>query len=256
MAFGKPPESDALSYPGISGNKFDPISAMKCWSEVIKNEKNSGYVHRVLDSHGKLNFPREWAHDLSRKNACMPNYESIDEAYTMAGWKLDKYGRSQQPDVRYLIPALRKELKVSKKEKKQRRKFDDELGSHLDFSPRSVASSRSYRSLATPLRKDLLSRGTSAPSVALVASPAPPATPPPGSRRQQRTMPSTPALSVAARSTSTLGSLALPHVNSKGERTSSIGSMRRGSSRGRIAALVRSEVTSQCSEFMDVEQLC
>lgn len=265
-AFGPPPESNVLSYPGISGNRFDPMSAMKVWAEVIKGEKESGYVHRMLESKGKLGLPDEWAHDLSRRDGILPNYESLDEVYYMTGWKKDKFGRSEQPDIRHLIPALRRSDKEGFMKKKKHQRFDDGLtwepySAQIDlYRPASALSeSRSHRSSATPLRKELLSRNASAPSLAVAA--APPLTPAPpvsASRRQQRAAPSTPALSVAALSRTLPAMRANSELSTNrgslrgGSRRDSAGSRRdsAGSRRDKITSLARSEVSSQCSELL------
>jgi len=232
VSFGPPPESNVLSYPGISGNRFDPVSAGKIWAEVIKTEKDAGYVHRTLDGHGKLNLPPEWALNVRQKNDIMPNLESLDDAYYLSGWQLDKFGRSKQPDIRKFIPAL---SKGTKKTKKKKRRVDDlELTWSNCGTPRSALPSepRSHRSLTTPMRKELLSQSASAPSLVVAAAPPPPATPPPGTRRQQRTAPPTPALSVAMSQTAP-ATFELPALRANSELSGSRGSLRRGSSRSR-----------------------
>lgn len=246
-SFGPPPESNVLSYPGISGNRFDPISAQKCWAEVIKTEQNSGYVHRMLDGHGKLGLPQAWALDRSRRDGILPNYESIDEVYYMTGWKQNKFGASQQPDIRHLIPALRK----AKKPKKERRHFDDDLrcpvpGMNMDYRPQSSAPSeaRSQRSSTSAFRKDL--KSASAPSLQAAAAPSPPADPPPLSRRLH-----TPALSAAALSQGARSPVALRPLGPKSQASSLRSSVLKEDRTKKIASLVCTEVASQCSEVMD-----
>lgn len=269
VSFGAPPESNELSYPGISGKRFDPISAQKCWADVIKTENNAGYVHRVLDGKGKLGLPEAWAKDVSRNNGMLPSYESLDEVYYMTGWKQNKFGASEQPDVNHLIPAMRKVAAERKKNKKPKRErvsdlidIWEETGITRD-PPRTKCSVRSLvmdngysvpvrdTGTATPMRKELLSRSSSAPGLVAPAAPAPPPhahyraspplAPPPGVRTQQRAAPPTPALSVAAMS-QTLPSMRARSVMS--------GSSRASVRRDKIASLVSSEFTAQCSEAL------
>jgi hypothetical protein len=233
-SFGPPPESNVLSYPGISGNRFDPVSAGKIWGEAIKREKDIGYLHRVLDQHGKLGLDERWAKDMSRKDDLMPSHGSLEDVYYMTGWKLDKYGRSQQPDIRHLIPALAK----IKGQKKVRKKVVDDL--ELTWSPRSEFSQAGSQRLAY---------SASAPSMAVARDPPPPATPAPATGRQQRGAPPTPSVrSVTAMSRTAPGGFGLPVLNANDELGESRSSVRKGTSRRyKIASLVCSEVNSQCS---------
>lgn len=248
-----------MAYPGISSNRFNPLEAGRVWAETIKHEKESGYVHRTLDGHGKLGLPRAWAQDKSRRDGLLPSYESLDEVYYMTGWKKNKVGAFEQPDVRHLIPALRK----AKKDKKPRRIFDDDLRHHDPFgadpsgrpfsSAPSVSSSR--RSLTTPLRRQLKSQNASAPSLPATPAPAPPnGLPSPTSR--QHTAPPTPAYSAVSRRTASAAGL--PGLEQRSELGTARSSLLRDNRSSRssvvsqkIAALVSSEVNSQCSKWLE-----
>jgi len=242
-SFGAPPDSNVLSYPGISGNRFNPVEAGRVWAECIKGEQNSGYVHRMLDTHGKLGLPQAWAQDMTRKDGLMPSYESLDEVYYMTGWKKNKFGATRQPDIRQFIPALAKGMK--NKQKRPRRKFDDELSSiadsDFDCPPRTACSqARSQRSLKTPLPKERLSCSASAPSLAPARAPPPPSTPPPATQRlMSSTAPS---------------AFGLPSLKANGELSTARSSLRKGQ-KDRIASLVCSEVHSQCSDLVGKTRL-
>jgi len=248
-----------MVYPGISSNRFNPLEAGKVWAEAIKSEKDAGYVHRTLDSHGKLGLPQAWAQDVSRRDGILPSYESLDEVYFMTGWKKNRVGASEQPDIRHLIPALRK----GKKEKKPRRIFDDDLRYHdpfaVDAASRPFSStpsaSRSHRSSTTPLRRQLQSHNASAPSLPATPAPAPPAGPPSATSRQH-TAPPTPALSTLSRRTTSAAGL--PDLGPRSELSTARSSLLRDNRSSRssvvsqkIAALVSSEVDSQCSQWLD-----
>lgn len=249
-SFGPPPESNVLSYPGISGNRFNPVEAGKVWAECIQMEKNSGYVHRMLDTHGKLGLHSEWACDISRKDGLMPSYESLEEVDYMIGWKKNKFGARQQPDIRHLIPALAKGLK-----KRTRHKIIDdlELGGNICFggfddldddrpAPTARSQARSQRSVAC---------SASAPSLAPARNPPPPQ----GARPPQRTAPPSRGggSAIAALSQTAPASFGLPALKAKSALSmASRSSLRQDTSRrDRIASLVCSEVNSQCSNLLD-----
>jgi len=246
-----------MAYPGISANRFNPLEAGRVWAECIKVEKDAGYVHRTLDGAGKLGLPRAWAQDKSRRDGLLPSYESLDEVYYMTGWKKNKVGATQQPDIRHLIPALR----PAKKDKKPRRIFDDDLRHHDPFAeevagrpPSSALSlSSSHRSLKTPLRRQLKSHNASAPSLPATPAPAPPDGPPSATSRQY-TAPPTPAYSAVSRRTASAAGL--PGLGPRSElstaRSNRTGRTGRSSVVSqKIAELVSSEVNSQCSQWLD-----
>lgn len=250
MSFGAPPESNVLSFPGISGNRFDPVAAGKCWTEVIKSEQEKGYIHRMLETHGKLQLPPAWAlYDY--KNAFMPGHESQADAYYMTGWQKNKFGATKQPDISHLIPALRKEKEKARKLKaaKGKRVYEELLGDPFGDSfgtcsaellsqarPQSSAPSE-----ARSARQGLVS-SASAPRLAPARAPPPPGAPPPGNRSQ----------SVAAMSqTAPPGGFGLPTLRAKGEFNSS----RAQRKREKVAALVSAEVSSLCSHLLDGTQM-
>lgn len=108
-SFGPPPPRDApLSYPGISGRRFNPVEAQKVYGESLKKEKEAGYVHRVLDSLDKLGLDEEWANDVSRGDGLMPDYESLGEVYHKLGWQVLQNGRAVAPDANKLVKRRRK----------------------------------------------------------------------------------------------------------------------------------------------------
>jgi len=77
--FGKPPDKNfaALSYPGVSGSRFNPLEANRIWGECVKKEKEGRYVHGLLDAHNKLGLDEKWAKDVSRRDGLLPDFESL-----------------------------------------------------------------------------------------------------------------------------------------------------------------------------------
>jgi len=254
MSFGAPPESNVLSFPGISGNRFDPVSAGKCWAAVIKSEQDKGFIHRTLDGHGKLGLPPAWSH-YDYKNALMPGFESQADAYYMTGWKKNKFGATEQPDISHLIPALRKEKARQKEAKKLKKKrvYEELLGdpfgtSYGTCSAELLSEARpqsSAPSEARSARRGLVS-SASAPRLVPERAPPPPGAPPPGNRSR----------SVAALSqTAPPGGFGLSKLRAKGEFNSSSSSVRESRRREKVAALVSAEVSSLCSHLLDGTQL-
>lgn len=257
--FGKPPESDVLSYPGISGKRFNPVEAGKCWGEALATEKASGYVHRMLDAHGKLNLPAAWAQDVSRSNGFMPSYESLDEAKYILGWKSDKFGRSFQPDIRQYVPALRQHKVKKVREKKVR---DLDVMSEADVDANCQRSWKPRESLARSASEPGVVADPTVHWTSRLASVPLPDSPPPNSRSQtriapptvgsqKRAAPSTAARSVAAMSQASPAAFGLPTLRTGSERSYSQSSLQKGSRRDKIASLVCNEVSSQCSDLLD-----
>jgi len=123
--FGKPPDrtKPALSYPGVSGSRFNPLEANKVWLECIKKEKEGRYVHGLLDAHNKLGLDKEWGTDVSRKDGLMPSYESLDEVYRRLHWGKTAMGRGIPPDPQKVIYGRRKSRGKRKSKSKQSRKL-------------------------------------------------------------------------------------------------------------------------------------
>lgn len=103
-----------LSYPGISGTRFNPIEAQRVWGECLKKEKEGRYVHSYLDAHHKLELDEKWANDVSRGDGLMPDYESLDEVYNRLGWKVLANGRVIAPDPAKIVNRHRRKSRQRK----------------------------------------------------------------------------------------------------------------------------------------------
>lgn len=108
MSFGPPPESNELSYPGISGKRFNPVEAQRCYAESVRKEKEGRYVHMYLDMHGKLGLDEAWANDVGRGSGIMPDYESLSGVYGQLGWKVLASGRVVPPDPKKMVKRRKK----------------------------------------------------------------------------------------------------------------------------------------------------
>jgi hypothetical protein len=100
--FGSPPDPahPAPPYPGVSGTRYNPIAAQKCWAEAIRKEKESRHVHQLLDAHNKLGLDEKWAKGGRLKADVLPGYESLTVAYKKLGWKVNRSnGRVVAPDA-------------------------------------------------------------------------------------------------------------------------------------------------------------
>lgn len=104
-SFGPPPESKVapLSYPGISGKKFNPVEAQRVYAESVRKEKEGRYVHSYLDAYGKLGLDENWANDASRGDGLMPDYESLSGVYAQLGWQVLASGRVVPPDPKKIV---------------------------------------------------------------------------------------------------------------------------------------------------------
>lgn len=104
--FGAPPDParPPNPYPGVSGTRFNPVEAQKCWAVAVRKEKESRNVHQLLDAHNKLGLDEKWARGTRLKADILPGRESLQRAYKKTGWKqVGRNGRLVAPDPHKLI---------------------------------------------------------------------------------------------------------------------------------------------------------
>lgn len=119
--FGNPPDKNvtSLSYPGVSGSRFNPLEANRIWGECVKKEKEGRYVHSLLEAHHKLGLDEKWGKDASRRNGLLPDYESLQEVYSRLGWKVTSLGKVVPPDPHKRIANKRKSSHPSSKHRRK-----------------------------------------------------------------------------------------------------------------------------------------
>lgn len=134
VVFGNPPEKNlvALSYPGVSGSRFNPLEANRIWGECVHKEKEARYVHGLLDAHDKLGLDEKWGKDASRRNGLLPDYESLQEVYRRLGWKVSSLGKVIPPDPHKIIGRRRKSCRSSSKHRRNKLQASPSEGRFFD----------------------------------------------------------------------------------------------------------------------------